>query len=155
MTQTHTTQKSFTVLEEVFSISSNNEIKKALKKLREIQVLKEKIDLSDCEIEKLAKEEYWENILNPKPFDFSTVPVKPKPLTQKQKEKLKLAKKRFARKVQLEEKEAKEKEAKEKEAREKEAKEKEAREKEARENGNSFRKKEFTDLELEKEWNEE
>ena len=106
----------FSILEEVVDVHiSTNETKKALKKLREIQSLKEKTNLSECEIEKLSQEVYWENILNPvsvsKKIDI-------RKSTQKEREKLKLAKKKYerqVRKAEFERIEAIEKEKRQKE----------------------------------------
>jgi hypothetical protein len=57
----------FSVLQEEMSYmpSRSAEVRKALKKLREIDALKEKTDYTQEELEKLAKETYWKNILDP------------------------------------------------------------------------------------------
>jgi hypothetical protein len=59
--------RSFTVLPEEISYmpSRTAEVRKALKKLREIDALKEKTEYNPEELEKLAKETYWKNILDP------------------------------------------------------------------------------------------
>jgi len=158
----------FHVLEEEIGVSSKNEIKKALKKLREIQVLKEKRDLSDCELDKLSKESYWENILNPIPTEKKE--TKRKASTQKD---IKLAKKKYERQVRKTEYERleaieKEKRHKEKEERQKQRQEQEKQRqeqekqrkeqekqnerKEKQQEKEKGRRKEFTDMELEKEW---
>lgn len=54
-------------LEEVFDEkTTNNVIRKANKKLREIELLKQKSDLTDEEINKIAKEKFWKSFLPPK-----------------------------------------------------------------------------------------
>jgi hypothetical protein len=57
----------FTVLrEENYTMPSRTtEVRKALKKLREIDALKEKTEYTLEELDKLAKETYWKNILDP------------------------------------------------------------------------------------------
>jgi len=57
----------FTVLPEEISYmpSRTAEVRKALKKLREIDALKEKTEYNPEELDKLAKETYWKNILDP------------------------------------------------------------------------------------------
>jgi hypothetical protein len=57
----------FNVLQEEISYipSRSAEVRKALKKLREIDALKEKTEYTLEELEKLAKETYWKNILDP------------------------------------------------------------------------------------------
>uniref|UniRef100_A0A6C0JX47 J domain-containing protein n=1 Tax=viral metagenome TaxID=1070528 RepID=A0A6C0JX47_9ZZZZ len=57
----------FTVLrEETYTMPSRTtEVRKALKKLREIDALKGKPDYTPEELDKLATETYWKNILDP------------------------------------------------------------------------------------------
>jgi hypothetical protein len=59
--------RNFNVLQEETYImpSRTAEVRKALKKLREIDALKEKTDYTPEELEKLASETYWKNILEP------------------------------------------------------------------------------------------
>jgi len=57
----------FYALEEEISYlpSRSTEVRKALKKLREIDALKEKTTYTPEELEKLSKEAYWKSILDP------------------------------------------------------------------------------------------
>jgi len=59
--------RNFAVLEEeiAYMPSRTAEVRKALKKLREIDALKEKTEYTPEELEKLATETYWKNILDP------------------------------------------------------------------------------------------
>lgn len=56
----------YALQEEISYISSRStEVRKALKKLREIDALKEKTTYTPEELEKLSKETYWKSILDP------------------------------------------------------------------------------------------
>jgi len=50
-------------------IANEKEVKKALKKLKEIELLKQKSQLNEEEQEKVDKEKYWNNIVYPPKYE--------------------------------------------------------------------------------------
>jgi curved DNA-binding protein CbpA len=116
-------------IDEVDSTPTNMK-RKAEKKLREIENLKQRSTLTPEELNKLAREQEWLDILNPPPptQTFSNEPVK-QTNKQRKKEKEREAKKKRAEELrkQQEAREEKEREAREKYQREYQARQEEFR----------------------------
>jgi hypothetical protein len=127
--------------------------RKANKKMREIAFLKQKDTLTDSEKEKISRELFWKNILNP------PSPEPPNETENDTKKRLKKEKERLKKKEEKERKRReKEKREEEQQRKKKEEKERARREKEKRQEEQQRKKKEEKERarrEEEHRWNRE